>query len=109
MEQLLAELRALRADVAALAGMVKSPSVSPELLTPAAAAKALSCSIKTVRRLKTAGKLRVIKVGKRWKVPLAELQRFATPSAALPPRRTAQRVSPREEYEKVMRANGGRL
>lgn len=103
MEQVLAELRALSAKVDALAAAVKAPRA--ELLSPDAAAKALMVCTKTVRRLVAAGKLKTVKVGKRWKVPLAEVQRFSEPKERGPraPRRVEQREAPEDVLANVLR------
>src|SRR5262245_26508969 len=83
----------------------------PELLTPKATALALSVSIKTVYRMVTRGQLRTVQVGRHWRVPRAEVLRFATPKAGAP--RSRQQVvtsdyDARAEFEKTIRRLGGR-
>lgn len=81
----------------------------PDLLTPDAAARALSVSRKTVDRMKASGKLRTVPMGKRWRVPRSEVVRLSTPRET----RKTRRLPPapydaKAEYEKTMHRLGGR-
>lgn len=107
MEQLLAELRALRAEVAALAERIGE--APPELLTVDQAAKALAVCRKTVDRLVARGKLKAVRLGKRGlRVPVAEIRRFSMPAPPPKSRRRAEPYDARAEYDKAMRRLGGK-
>lgn len=105
-------LEGLEAKLDRLLALVegRAHAEQPELLTPKAAAAALSVSTKTIGRMVKAGKLRTVQVGRHWRVPLAEVRRFSTPKtpASRPTRRAAELYDARTEYAKTMRRLGGR-
>lgn len=82
----------------------------PDLLTPKAAAAALSVSTKTIGRMVRRGQLRTVQVGRHWRVPRSEVERFSTPKtkAPQPKRRGAEQYDVRAEYAKSMKRLGGR-
>lgn len=71
MEQLLAELRALRADVSHLVGLEL-----PKALTYEHAARELSVSVPQLRKLIKKGAIATIVIGRRPKVPASEVIRL---------------------------------
>jgi len=113
LEALDAKLDAIAATLERLERQVPAaPADQPELLTPRAAAAALSVSTKTIQRMVRDGRLRTVQVGRHWRVPLAEVRRYSTPKAAAPrphrQRRAAEPYDARAEYEKGMKRLGGR-
>jgi excisionase family DNA binding protein len=95
--------------VSALEAGVRTLTPGPELLTPNAAAKALSVSRKTINRMKAAGQLRVVPFGRRWRVPRSEVLRWGTPREKARTRRLPPPpYDAQAEYEKGMRRLGGR-
>lgn len=102
-EELFQEMRQMR-------GLLEqSLQHRPELLTPKAAAAALSVSTKTVARMVQRGQLRTVQVGRHWRVPLSEVRRYSTPKQAAPrtsKRRAAEPYDVKAEYEKTMQRLG---
>jgi excisionase family DNA binding protein len=102
----------LEAKIDAIVGALGQPVAvdQPELLTPVAAAKALSICTKTLREHIKRGLIRTVAVGKRYRIPRSEVQRFAAPKTAAPrgKRRAAETYDARAEYEKTMKRLGGR-
>jgi excisionase family DNA binding protein len=101
--EILTELRAIRR---LLSKQAAPTDEQPDLLTPAAAARALSVSTKTIRRMVAAGTLRSVPMGKRWRVPASEVRRVSAMRA--PTARGAKRAppadeSPRDVFDAVLR------
>jgi excisionase family DNA binding protein len=86
------------------------PPDQPELLTPKAAAAALSVCTKTLRAMIRRGQIRTVPVGKAYRIPASEVRRYATPKTAAPrrKRRAAEPYDARAEYERTMKRLGGR-
>jgi excisionase family DNA binding protein len=113
--ELNAKLDALTAIIERLEKRMFAPAA--EMLTPAEAARALSVSTKTLARMVKRGALHVVYLDgrggkKAWRVPAAELRRYATPKVKAPPpsrqRKASQPYDARTEAEAIRRANGGR-
>lgn len=110
LEGLSAKLDEIAAAIARLEQQVPAAD-QPELLTPKAAAQALSVSTKTISRMVKRGQLRTVAVGAHWRVPMSEVRRYATPKQAAPrPRRRAasEPYDAKAEFEKTMKRMGGR-
>lgn len=73
------------------------------LLTYAAAAKRLSVSVPTLRRMVKSGELLISTASKTPKVPLSEIRRLSTPSASMPT--LGQRAPPRASLAKLKAAS----
>ena len=90
------ELRLLREQIERQFG------ASPAAFTVEAAARQLSVSAKTVRRMMASGQLLPVTLGRRRLIPRSEIERVTTPAAPRAPavRRTA-RVDPRAERQRL--------
>lgn len=90
------ELRLLREQVE------RQFSGAPAAYTMEAAARQLSLSTKTVRRMVASGQLLPVTLGRRKLIPRSEIERVTTPAAprAAPARRPAK-VDPRAERQRL--------
>lgn len=98
MEQVLAELRALRAEVAGAA--------LPQAMDYERAARELSVSVSQLRKLIRRGDLATVLIGRRPKVPASEVRRLVAVKALQPTPRSAlkhyaEKGNPKSEAEKI--------
>lgn len=104
-----ARLADIRDELRELRLMVQSRDGLPFVLEPEAAAKELSISVPTLRRMISAGLVRTVMINKRAMVPASEVRRLGTPaerpsSVTAPPKKKQRLADSKSEASKIRAA-----
>lgn len=98
-------LEGIREELRAVRALLEGSSAVPEVLTLKEAARRLSCSERTVRRLAQAGQLVLVRIGETPKVPMSEVRRLVTPaSSPAMPEQQRTRTPPRAPVKRTSAA-----